>query len=131
MGDSIYYELSDDEIFRQISTLRVKGGLPPSSKDFRMWNATSLKSLFVACSGYNGDKVRQQGVNILLDYRNWFRYKFLMRTPSWMWHLDKETVFLDEIIDFIQKNSVQQGDEDDLRNFQEKFGKMDKFSELF
>ena len=123
MGDAIYYELSDDEIFRQISE--------SSSKDFHQWNATSLRNLFVASSGFNGEKVRQQGVNLFLDYRNWFRYNFLMRTPPWKWHLDKETVLLDEAIDFVHKNSVQQNDKNDLLDFQKKFGKMEEFSELF
>ena len=96
-----------------------------------MWNAKILRNLFVACSGFNGEKVRQQGVNILLDFRNWRRYNFLMRNPSWMWYMDKKTVLLDETIDFIQKKSVQQGDKNGLLNFQKKFGKMENFEELF
>ena len=129
MGDAIYYELSDDEIFKQISEC--------SSKDFYVWNSTSLRSLFVACSGYNGNKVRQQGVNLLLDYRSWYRYNYVMRTPPWLFYSwlcreDSEAlVFLNETIDFVLNNSIQQGGIQDLRKFQIRFGKMDAFSKIF
>ena len=71
MGDALYFELADNEIFQQ---------LEDSSKgDFYIWNGTSLGNLFVAASGYNGTKVRIQAINLLVCFAEWFEYRYRMR----------------------------------------------------
>ena len=71
MGDSIYFELADNEIFQQ---------LEDSSKgDFYIWNSTSLGNIFVPASGYNGIKVRIQAIDLLISYVGWYKDRYKMR----------------------------------------------------
>ncbi len=124
MADSIYFELSDDEIFEQLSGV--------SRKDFLMWNSTSLRNLFVACSGFNGQKIRIQAINLLMDYQNWYKGLLVKRPPWVISYYDRKPMkFLEKMIDYIQKNSVDTKDVYGLRNFQKNFGSYDEFCELF
>ena len=53
MGDSLYFELADNEIFQQLEDT--------SKGDFYIWNGTSLGNLFVAASVYNGTNAAVNG----------------------------------------------------------------------
>ena len=77
MADSLYFELADDEIFKQLQDVG----------NFFMWNVTSLRNLFVAASGYNRNKVRIQAINLLLDFVEWYKDRHRMRLclrPPWI-----------------------------------------------
>ena len=71
MGDSLYFELADNEIFQQLEDT--------SKGDFYIWNGTSLGNLFVAASGYNGIKVRIQAINLLMCFIGWYKDRYRMR----------------------------------------------------
>ena len=79
MGDSLYFELADNEIFQQLADT--------SKGNFYMWNGTSLGNLFVAASGYNGIKVRIQAINLLMCFIRWYKDRYRMRIclrPPWI-----------------------------------------------
>ena len=115
MADSIYFELADDEIFQQ---------LQDSSKiDFFAWNGTSLRNLFVAASGYNGNKVRIQAINLLTCYVKWYKDKYRMSLclrPPWIFpERTEEIQILEKALEFVVKNSIEKKDMNSLKNYQE------------
>ena len=106
MADSVYFELADDEIFHQ---------LEDSSKgDFYIWNGTSLGNLFVAASGYNGEKVRIQAVNLLMSFVEWYKDRYRMRLclrPPWIFpERTEEIEILEKTLPFVLQNSIKKKD---------------------
>ena len=126
MGDSIYFELADNEIFQQ---------LQDSSKgDFVMWNGTSLGNLFVAASGYNGTKVRIQAINLLMCFIGWYKDKHRMRLclrPPWIIpERTEEIVVLEKMLEFVVENTIEEKDIVALKEYQEEFGLVDKLRDV-
>ena len=117
MGDSIYFELADNEIFQQ---------LEDSSKgDFYIWNSTSLGNLFVAASGYNGIKVRIQAIDlILISYVGWYKDRYKMRLClryPWIFpERTEEIQILEKTFEFVVGNSIERRDLELLKEYQEK-----------
>ena len=127
MADSIYFELADDEIFQK---------LEDSSKgDFYMWNGTSLGNLFVAASGYNGNKVRIQAINLLMCYIGWYKDRYRMRLclrPPWIFpERTEEFEVLKKTLEFVTNEPpIEKKDMTMLKNYQDKFGLVDNFCEI-
>ena len=126
MGDSIYFELADNEIFQQ---------LEDSSKvDFYIWNGTSLGNLFVAASGYNGIKVRIQAIDLLISYVGWYKDRYKMRLClrySWIFpERTEEIQILEKTLEFVVGNSIERRDHKLLKEYQEKFGLLDKLHDI-
>ena len=126
MGDSIYFELADDEIFEQLEDTAVS--------DFFAWNGTSLGNLFVAASGYNGKKVRVQAHALLLCFAAWYKDRYKMRLclrPPWIFPGRTEEIqILKKTLEFLRENSVDRRDMNALEKYAEKFGLLEKFREL-
>ena len=106
MGDSIYFELADNEIFQQ---------LEDSSKgDFYIWNGTSLGNLFVAASGYNGITVRIQAINLLMCFIGWYKDRYRMRLClkyPWIFpERTEEIQILEKTLAFVVGNSMERSD---------------------
>ena len=125
MGDSIYFELADNEIFQQ---------LEDSSKgDFYIWNGTSLENL-VAASGYNGIKVRIQAINLLMCFIGWYKDRYRMRLClkyPWIFpERTEEIQILEKTLAFVVGNSIERRDFDLLKNYQQKFGLLDKLRDI-
>ena len=126
MGDSIYFELADNEIFQQ---------LEDSSKgDFYIWNGTSLGNLFVAASGYNGIKVRIQAIDLLISYVGWYKDRYKMRLClryPWIFpERTEEIQILEKTLEFVVGNSIERRDLELLKEYQEKFGLLDKLRDI-
>ena len=126
MADSLYFELADNEIFQQ---------LEDSSKgDFYIWNGTSLGNLFVAASGYNGIKVRIQAINLLMCFIKWYKDRYWMRLclkPPWIFpERTEEIQILEKTLAFVVGNSIERRDFELLKNYQEKFGMLDKLRDI-
>ena len=126
MADALYFELADDKIFRQ---------LEDSSKgDFHTWNGTSLGNLFVAASGYNGEKVRIQAINLLISFVEWYKDRYRMRLclgAPWIFpERTEEIEVLEKTLKFVVENTIQKKDIHELKNYQTKFGLMEKFHDI-
>ena len=127
MADALYFELADDEIFRQ---------LEDSSKgDFYIWNGTSLGNLFVAASGYNGEKVRIQAIDLLISFVEWYKDRYRMRLclrPPWIFPERTEKIeVLEKTLAFVVKEQpIERKDKIALKNYQTKFGLIEKFQNL-
>ena len=127
MADALYFELADDEIFRQ---------LEDSSKgDFYIWNGTSLGNLFVAASGYNGEKVRIQAINLLISFVEWYKDRYRMRLClryPWIFpERTEEIEVLEKTLAFVVKEQpIERKDKIALKNYQTKFGLIEKFQNL-
>ena len=121
-----YFELGDNEIFQQ---------LEDSSKgDFYIWNSTSLGNLFVAASGYNGIKVRIQAIDLLISYVGWYKDRYKMRLclrPPWIFPEGMEEIqILEKTLEFVVKNRIEERDLELLKNYQERFGLLDKLCDV-
>ena len=127
MADALYFELADDEIFRQ---------LEDSSKgDFYIWNGTSLGNLFVAASGYNGEKVRIQAIDLLISFVEWYKDRYRMRLClryPWIFpERTEEIEVLEKTLAFVVKEQpIERKDKIALKNYQTKFGLIEKFQNL-
>ena len=127
MADALYFELADDEIFRQ---------LEDSSKgDFHTWNGTSLGNLFVAASGYNGEKVRIQAINLLISFVEWYkdrhRMRLCLRYPWIFPERTEEIEVLEKTLAFVVKEQpIERKDKIALKYYQTKFGLIEKFQNL-
>ena len=126
MADSLYFELADNEIFQQLEDT--------SKGDFVMWNGTSLGNFFVAASGYNGTKVRIQAINLLVCFAEWFEYRYRMRLclrPPWIFpERTEEIQILEKTVEFVVKNRIEERDLELLKEYQEKFGLLDKLRDI-
>ena len=126
MGDSLYFELADNEIFQQ---------LKDSSKgDFCIWNGTSLGKLFVAASGYNGIKVRIQAINLLMCFIKWYKDRYRMRLClkyPWIFPERKEEIqILEQTLAFVVGKSIERRDFELLKEYIAKFGMLDKLRDI-
>ena len=121
MADSVYFELVDDEIFKQIKD--------SSKGDFYNWNGTSLGNLFVAASGYNGEKVRIQAINLLMSFVEWYKDRYRMRLClryPWIFpERTEEIKTLETMLKFVIKNVIEKSNITLLREYQENFGMLD------
>ena len=121
MADSVYFELVDDEIFKQIKD--------SSKGDFYNWNGTSLGNLFVAASGYNGEKVRIQAINLLMSFVEWYKDRYRMRLClryPWIFpERTEEIKTLETMLKFVIKNVIEKSNITSLREYQENFGMLD------
>ena len=121
MADSVYFELVDDEIFKQIKD--------SSKGDFYNWNGTSLGNLFVAASGYNGEKVRIQAINLLMSFVEWYKDRYRMRLClryPWIFPEKTEEIkTLETMLKFVIKNVIEKSNITLLREYQENFGMLD------
>ena len=126
MGDSIYFELADNEIFQQLEDT--------SKGDFYIWNGTSLGNLFVAASGYNGIKVRIQAINLLMCFIGWYKDRYRMRLClkyPWIFpERTEEIQILEKTLEFVVKNRIEERDFELLKNYQERFGLLDKLRDI-
>ena len=126
MGDSLYFELADNEIFQQLEDT--------SKGDFVMWNRTSLGNLFVAASGYNGTKVRIQAINLLVCFAVWFEYRYRMRLclkPPWIFpERTEEIQILEKTVEFVIKNRIEERDLELLKEYEQRFGMLDKLRDI-
>ena len=126
MGNALYFELADNEIFQQ---------LEDSSKgDFYIWNGTSLGNLFVAASGYNGIKVRIQAINLLMCFIGWYKDRYRMRLclkPPWIFpERTEEIQILEKTLEFLIKNRIEERDLELLKNYEQRFGLLDKLRDI-
>ena len=126
MGDSLYFELTDNEIFQQ---------LEDSSKgDFYIWNRTSLGNLFVAASGYNGIKVRIQAINLLMCFIGWYKDRYRMRLClkyPWIFpERTEEIQILEKTLEFVIKNRIEERDLELLKKYEQRFGLLDKLRDI-
>ena len=126
MGDSIYFELADNEIFQQLEDT--------SKGDFYIWNGTSIGNLFVAASGYNGIKVRIQAIDLLISYVGWYKDRYKMRLclrSPWVFpERTEEIQILEKTLEFVVGNSIERRDFELLKNYMVKFGLMDKLRDV-
>ena len=126
MGDSIYFELADNEIFQQLEDT--------SKGDFYIWNGTSLGNLFVAASGYNGIKVRIQAINLLMCFIGWYKDRYRMRLClkyPWIFpERTEEIQILEKMLEFVVKNTIEKKDKTALCRYHEKFGLVDKLRDI-
>ena len=124
MGDALYFELADNEIFQQLED-SPKG-------DFYIWNGTSLGNLFVAASGYNGIKVRIQAINLLMCFIKWYKDRYRMRLClKYPWIFPEEEIqILEKTLAFVVGNSIERRDFELLKNYIAKFGLMDKLRDI-
>ena len=126
MGDSLYFELADNEIFQQLEDT--------SKGDFYIWNGTSLGNLFVAASGYNGTKVRIQAINLLMCFIGWYKDRYRMRLclrPPWIFLERTDQIqILEKTLEFVVKNRIEERDLELLKEYMAKFGLIDKLRDL-
>ena len=126
MGDSLSFELADNEIFQQLKD--------PSKGDFYIWNGTSLGNLFVAASGYNGTKVRIQAINLLMCFIGWYkdryRMRLCMRYPWIFPERTEEIQILEQTLAFAVGNSIERRDFELLKNYEQRFGMLDKLRNI-
>ena len=99
-----------------------------------MWNGTSLGNLFVAASGYNGTKVRIQAINLLVCFAEWFEYRYRMRLClryPWIFPQRTEEIqILEKTLECVVKNRIEERDLELLKEYQEKFGLLDKLRDI-
>ena len=126
MGDSIFFELADGEIFQQLEDT--------SKGDFYIWNGTSLGNLFVAASRYNGIKVRIQAINLFMCFIGWYKDRYRMRLClkyPWIFQKKlKEFNYWKKTLAFVVKNRIEERDFELLKNYQARFGLLDKFRDI-
>ena len=126
MGDSLYFELADNEIFQQLKDT--------SKGNFYSWNGTSLGNLFVAASGYNGTKVRIQAINLLMCFIGWYKDRYRMRLclrSPWIFpERTDEIQILEQTLAFVIKNRIEERDLELLKEYMAKFGLMDKLRDV-
>ena len=126
MGDSLYFELADNEIFQQLADT--------SKGNFYMWNGTSLGNLFVAASGYNGTKVRIQAINLLMCFIRWYKDRYRMRIclrPPWIFPERTDQIqTLEQTLAFVVGNSIERRDFELLKNYEQRFGMLDKLRDI-
>lgn len=133
MADLIYFELSDDEVYSQLSKA--------SKKDFHIWNATSISNLFVACSGFNGFSVRLEAIRLLEEYLEWCKDLDKMDTccykPPW-WKTESQTRealeinLLQKILDYVNDKEIfSRRDHEALKNYLENSDVYDKIHDVF
>ena len=126
MGDSLYFELADNEIFQQQEDT--------SKGDFYIWNGTSLGNLFVAASGYNGTKVRIQAINLLMCFIGWYKDRYRMRLClkyPWIFpERTEEIQILEQTLAFVVGKSIERRDFELLKEYMTKFGLMDKLRDV-
>ena len=126
MGDSLYFELADNEIFQQLEDT--------SKGDFCIWNGTSLGNLFVAASGYNGTKVRIQAINLLMCFIGWYIDRYRMRLClRYPWIFPERTdqiQILEQTLAFVVGNSIERRDFELLKNYEQRFGMLDKLRDV-
>ena len=126
MGDSLCFELADNEIFQQLQDT--------SKGYFYIWNGTSLGNLFVAASGYNGIKVRIQAINLLMCFIGCYKDRYRMRLclrPPWIFpERTKEIQILEQTLAFVVGNSIERRDFELLKNYEQRFGLMDKLRDV-
>ena len=126
MGESIYFELADGEIFQQLEDT--------SKGDFYSWSGTSLGNFFVAASGYNGTKVRIQAINLLMCFIGWYKDRYRMRLClRYPWIFPERTdeiKVLEKTLEFVVNSSIEKRDLESLKNYISKFGLMDKLRDV-
>ena len=117
MGDSLYFELEDT-----------------SKGDFYIWNGTSLGNLFVAASGNNGTKVRIQAINLLMCFIGWYKDRYRMRLClkyPWVFpERTEEIQILEQTLAFVVGNSIERRDLELLKEYQQRFGMLDKLRDI-
>ena len=133
-ADVMYFELSDDEVYSQLSKA--------SKKDFFSWNATSIGNLFVACSGFNGFSVRLEAIRLLEEYLEWCKDLDKMDTccykPPW-WKTEfpsssktLEIDLLQKILDYVNDKEIYyRRDHEALKNYLYNSSVYDKIHDVF
>ena len=82
------------------------------SKNFNIYNSTSISHIIIAASGFNGLNIRGKAIKLLENYKNW-----LFLNPKYVLNNDLTPNKIKILIEKIKNNKVKYHDSEKLEKY--------------